>query len=613
MGLSLPIEAGSLSDAASRAVAFALGLGFGWSLERAGLGSARKLTGQFYFTDFTVFKVMFSAILTAMLGVFWLGRLGAIDVARIYLPETYLLPQAIGGLIFGVGFVVAGLCPGTSCVAAASGRIDGLATAFGLFAGVMATGFALSYLSDFYSSTARGAFTLPSLLHLPYGIVVAGVTAIALGGFALAERIENREEGSRRGRMMAAAAFSLAALATVAGSPYRMDQSGAQISGSVSLQQDREAEVSPLELATWIKARRDGLRVVDLRTADAFDEYHLPTAVRLRPESLTAAAFAPGQTAVFYGDDDAAAARAAMLIREHSGVTAYSLEGGLAAWIDEVLSPTRGEHQTTEEAAAFARIAEISRYFGGVPQVRSSGARLPASTRRSASSSKPRDSGCGGVFGIDSGRGRACQEARVLSAPAADCAVSEWRDREFGRLRAEHHAYLDYAGSALYGASQVRDHAAFLTERVLGNPHSSHGPSLASAQIIDDARRRVLRFLDADDATHVVCFTANATAAIKLVGESYPFASDTVCVLSADNHDSVNGIRSYARRAGADVRYVPLDSDLRLRDPEPLLATAACPGGGLFAFPAQSNFSGVRHPLYLVDRALRAIEVVAAS
>jgi len=390
MGLSPPIGVGALSDAASLAAAFAIGLGFGWCLERAGLGSARKLTGQFYFTDFTVFKVMFSAILTAMLGVFWLGRLGVIDVARIYVPETYLLPQGIGGLIFGVGFVVAGLCPGTSCVAAATGRTDGLATAVGLFAGVMTTGFALSYVPEFYSSTARGAFTLPSLLHLRYGIVVAGVTAIALGGFALIERIEKREDWSRRGHMLAVVAVALAAVATVAGSPYRTDGSVAAMSTSVSLQRDGDAEVSPVELATWIKARRDGLRVIDLRTADAFVEYHVPTAERVRPQSLTSTAFETGQTLVFYGDDDAAV-RAVTLIRKHEGVVAYALAGGLAAWIDDVLNPTRAEHQTPEEAAAFARIAEISRYFGGVPQVRSSDVRPPASARRRASSPKPAD------------------------------------------------------------------------------------------------------------------------------------------------------------------------------------------------------------------------------
>ena len=105
--------------------AIVIGIAFGWTLERAGLGSARKLTGQFYFTDLTVFKVMFSAILVAMLGVFWLGRIGVLDLSRVYVPETFLLPQLVGGVVFGAGFVVAGLCPGTSCVAAATGRVDG--------------------------------------------------------------------------------------------------------------------------------------------------------------------------------------------------------------------------------------------------------------------------------------------------------------------------------------------------------------------------------------------------------------------------------------------------------------------------------------------------------
>ncbi|HEY2091607.1 MAG TPA: YeeE/YedE thiosulfate transporter family protein, partial [Thermoanaerobaculia bacterium] len=91
-----------------------IGIAFGWALERAGLGDSRKLAGQFYFTDLTVFKVMFTAIVTAMLGVFWLVRLGVISLASISVPETYLVPQLLGGLIFGAGFVAAGLCPGTS-------------------------------------------------------------------------------------------------------------------------------------------------------------------------------------------------------------------------------------------------------------------------------------------------------------------------------------------------------------------------------------------------------------------------------------------------------------------------------------------------------------------
>lgn len=173
-------------------VPLAIGVAFGFALERAGLGDARKLAGQFYFTDFTVLKVMFSAILTAMLGTFWLGRLGLIDLGALYVPETFLAPQAVGGIIFGAGFVISGLCPGTSCVAAATGRIDGAAVVGGLFAGVLATGLAFPLIEDFYGSTPFGAFTLPDLFEAPYGVMVAIVVAIALLAFSLVERFERR-------------------------------------------------------------------------------------------------------------------------------------------------------------------------------------------------------------------------------------------------------------------------------------------------------------------------------------------------------------------------------------------------------------------------------------
>lgn len=173
-------------------LAVLIGLAFGWSLESAGLGDANKLASQFYLRDFTVVKVMFSAILTAMLGLFWLGRLGVIDLAEIYVPETWLVPQVVGGLIFGIGFVLSGLCPGTSCVAAASGRMDGLAAAAGLFAGVLLTGLAWPWIAGFANSTAGGAFTLPRLTGLPYGAVVAAITGLGVAAFGAIERFERR-------------------------------------------------------------------------------------------------------------------------------------------------------------------------------------------------------------------------------------------------------------------------------------------------------------------------------------------------------------------------------------------------------------------------------------
>jgi hypothetical protein len=179
--------------------ALAIGIAFGWCLERAGMGSARKLSGQFYLTDLTVFKVMFSAIVTAMLGAFWLGRVGLLDLSRVYVPETYVLPQLVGGLVFGAGFAIGGLCPGTSCVAAATGRGDGLTLLSGMFSGVLITGLAFARLEHFYLSTARGTFTLPQLLHVPYGVAVAGVVCVALAGFRGAELVEARSAARRVG------------------------------------------------------------------------------------------------------------------------------------------------------------------------------------------------------------------------------------------------------------------------------------------------------------------------------------------------------------------------------------------------------------------------------
>jgi selenocysteine lyase/cysteine desulfurase len=180
------------------------------------------------------------------------------------------------------------------------------------------------------------------------------------------------------------------------------------------------------------------------------------------------------------------------------------------------------------------------------------------------------------------------------------------RAREFARLDKQGLAYLDYTGSALYGASQIRAHQRLLADGIFGNPHSEHDASRASTDLIERAARLVLDFFDVTGRTHTVCFTANTTAAIKLVAESYPFDRHCALVLSADNHNSVNGVREFARRAGAPVHYLRLDETLQLRDAERVLEGIAARGRrGLLAYPAQSNFSGVRHPLSLVAKAQR--------
>jgi uncharacterized membrane protein YedE/YeeE len=183
-------ETGVLGSAGVLISAPLIGFAFGWCLERGGLGSARKLTGQFYLTDLTVFKVMFSALVTAMLGAFWLDRIGVLDLGLVYLPETYVVPQAIGGLLFGAGFLVGGLCPGTACVAAASGRLDGLAVAAGMLLGIALFNAVFDWIHPLVESTSLGAVTLTQLVGVPRAAGVFVITATALAGFVLAARIE---------------------------------------------------------------------------------------------------------------------------------------------------------------------------------------------------------------------------------------------------------------------------------------------------------------------------------------------------------------------------------------------------------------------------------------
>ncbi|MGD8281425.1 MAG: aminotransferase class V-fold PLP-dependent enzyme [Gemmatimonadota bacterium] len=177
----------------------------------------------------------------------------------------------------------------------------------------------------------------------------------------------------------------------------------------------------------------------------------------------------------------------------------------------------------------------------------------------------------------------------------------ELRAKEFGRLDEHGYVYLDYTGSALYAASHLHEHEDFLEHNVLGNPHSENPASAAATRIVDETRRDVLDFFGADPQEYTAIFTANASAAVKLVGESYAFSEGSRFTLLEDAHNSVNGIRIYAEGKGAEATYLPLDSELRLDRSAPV--PPAGEGPSLFSFPAQSNFSGVRHPLGLVDEA----------
>lgn len=178
------------------------------------------------------------------------------------------------------------------------------------------------------------------------------------------------------------------------------------------------------------------------------------------------------------------------------------------------------------------------------------------------------------------------------------------RAAEYARLDAASHVYLDYTGGGLYADSQLRAHMELLRTHVFGNPHSSNPTSRAMTELVEGTRRSILEFFNADPDEYCAIFTQNASGALKLVGESYPFTPNDRYLLTFDNHNSVNGIREYARAHGAQVTYIPVIlPDMRL-DTDTLLEELdrSTPGGrNLFAFPAQSNFSGVQHPLEIIE------------
>ncbi len=193
---------GLFSDETSLLVAFVIGIGFGFALERAGFGSARKLVSQFYLNDLAVFKVMFTAILTAMLGVTYLSWFGLLDLHAVYLVPTYLAPQMGGGVIFGAGFVIGGYCPGTSLAGVATGRFDALAYGVGLYTGTLVFAEAFPLVKRFFGATSLGQVTIPQYFNLPYGLVVFAVVLVALGAFAGAGWVEKTFAAPQKGEAL---------------------------------------------------------------------------------------------------------------------------------------------------------------------------------------------------------------------------------------------------------------------------------------------------------------------------------------------------------------------------------------------------------------------------
>lgn len=351
------------------ATAIPIGIAFGVVLERVGLGDPRVIAGQLRGRDFTVVRVMFGAIVTAMLGVAWGSAAGWIDPTAIATPPTDVGAQALGAVLFGGGFALAALCPGTACVAASSGRRDGLAAVMGMFAGTTLTPAVWPAVGVAVAPVPREGARLPDDLGVPLGLIVLLITAGGVVAAMIARWRELPRGTASPWRPTTIEAVALALACSFALADRRPSVSLerlAAIAGEIRHEADH---VDALDLAEWIKAGRNGLRVIDVREGVDTGAYRIPGARIVGLDSIPHLRVARGEDVVLYSDGGTHAAQAWVLLRARGVTTARVLKDGLAAWEDEVLSPVRPSTPDDSAQRRFQRARELSLWFGGRPRL----------------------------------------------------------------------------------------------------------------------------------------------------------------------------------------------------------------------------------------------------
>lgn len=181
---------GQLDAPSALFASLGIGLLFGFWLERAGFGSSRKLTSIFYFRDWAVLKVMFTAMAVCGVGIQALASYGLVDTSQLYVPDTMVLAQALGGVMFGTGFVVGGWCPGTAAVALGSGKIDALVFLLGAMAGSLAFAWIAPAFEGVQQTGALGTCDIPQSIGIEPMTGALGLLAVALMAFVMAHKVE---------------------------------------------------------------------------------------------------------------------------------------------------------------------------------------------------------------------------------------------------------------------------------------------------------------------------------------------------------------------------------------------------------------------------------------
>jgi hypothetical protein len=321
-----------------------IGIGFGAVLEMAGFAKSTKLAAQFYFRDLTVLKVMFTAIVTAMVLIFLASAFSLLDYELVWVNPTFLWPGIIGGLIMGVGFIIGGFCPGTSIVALATLKIDGFFFALGTLFGIFVFGETVDVFASFWNSSYYGRLTLPEWLGLPAGVVVLGVVLMALfmfwGGEHL-ERIFGKKDLSREPKIRYAGAGGLTGLALLvlfAGQPTLEEKWQQMADTKEPLLDQREVQIHPGELLHLVHDTAHPLVMLDVRSEKDYNLFHLKDAKRVEPEQIrniyrTVLDPQNNPVVVLMSNDERAATQAWKLLAAQKVPNIYILSGGINHWL----------------------------------------------------------------------------------------------------------------------------------------------------------------------------------------------------------------------------------------------------------------------------------------
>lgn len=366
-----------LDTSAAFALAGIIGLLFGMFLEQAGFGSSRKLTAVFYFKDMSVVKVMFTAVVTALVGYQYLASFGLIQPGQVYVLDTYWGAQALGGLIFGVGFVMGGWCPGTALVGLASMKWDALVFIAGAIIGTIGFNSLYSVIEPIYNGLHAGPISLDNSLGISTPVLVTGFAAAAVIAFAVCTKLEQRfgnvpantaGRGSNRLAgvllmVLAAGTFLLPASPTAtASAPATAPQqppSAPQLMAIMEMVDGAQDHIEPAELADAILAGDTNLVVIDIRPAVDFAGFNIRGAISL-PLNELAKGLAPemrGKRIVLYSNGTTHAAQAWIALRQAGFANVYVLTDGIAGFWRECLTPPSLTGLLDQQAAAHALTA----------------------------------------------------------------------------------------------------------------------------------------------------------------------------------------------------------------------------------------------------------------